>query len=476
MRTILFLTTMVGAAQLAIAAQPAPLPDDQVVTRTQQVVEQIMRRPEAVGLSVAVARGDRIIVEQGIGKADLEFDAPANAQTMFRIGSLTKQFTAASIMKLVERGRIKLDDDLHKYVPTFDTGGRMVTIRQLLNHSSGVPNVTSQAGFVTDMAPRDLTNEQVLATVKGVKFDFEPGKGWNYSNTGYYLLGMIIQAVDGRPYDRFMQEELFDPLGLTRTRHGSEREIIKNRAQGYSGGTAVSARRNDAALSMIVPGAAGSLSSTAGDLVRWQIALVNGRAVSTDSWQQMIGSTVATTRGAVRYGFGLQVEEAEGMRRISHSGSIQGFNSVIHYLPEAGWYVAVISSSETLPSTVVAEQILAALSGAAPAPVSRTAPKEGSEAALRRFVAAVAKGEPDYSRMGVRLADTIRAQQSAAQAQLQPLGAIDTVTFVNVGMAGNDVFNVNFTSGATMVISIGLDDEGKVVSAGLRPAEVPTAR
>jgi D-alanyl-D-alanine carboxypeptidase len=476
MRTILCLTAMLVAALSASAAQPASLPDDQVVARTRQVVEQIMQRPEAVGLSVAVARGERILVEQGIGKADLEFDAPANAQTMFRIGSITKQFTAASIMKLVVRGRIKLDDDLHKYVPTFDTGGRVVTIRQLLNHSSGVPNVTSQLGFMTEMAPRDLTNEQLLAVVKGVKFDFEPGKGWNYSNTGYYLLGMVIQAVDGRPYDRFMQEELFDPLGLARTRHGSDREIIKNRAQGYSGGAAGSARMNDLALSMSVPGAAGSLSSTAGDLVRWQIALANGHAVSADSWQQMIGSTVATNRGTARYGFGVQVEEVEGTRRISHSGSIQGFNSVLHYLPDSGWCVAVISSSETLPSSVVAEQILAALSGAVPAPVSRTTPKEGSEAALRRFVAEVARGEPDYSRMGERLAATIRAQQAAAQSRLQPLGTIDTVTFVSVDVAGNDVFNVSFASGTTMGFSIGLDDAGKVVSAGLRPAEVAPAR
>jgi D-alanyl-D-alanine carboxypeptidase len=475
-QAILCLTALLGSASLAVAAQPSSLPDDQVVARARQVVQRIIQRPEAVGLSVAVARGDRILFEQGVGKADLEFDAPANAQTIFRIGSLTKQFTAASIMKLAELGKIKLDDDLHKYLPAFDTGGRVVTIRQLLNHSSGVPSVTSQPGFVTEMAPRDLTDEQLLATVRGVKFDFEPGKGWTYSNTGYYLLGMVIRVVDGRPYDRFMQEEFFGPLGLTRTRHGSERELIKNRAQGYSGGAAGSPRLNDALLSMNVPGAAGSLSSTAGDLVRWQIALVSGRAVSADSWQQMISSTVATTRGTSRYGFGLQVEDVEGTRRISHSGSIQGFNSVLHYLPDAGWHVAVISSSESLPSSVVAEQILSALSGEIPAPMSRTMPKEGSEAALRRFVAEVAKGEPDYSRMGERLAEVIRAQQTAAQARLQPLGAIDTVAFVSVDVAGNDVFNVRFAGGATMVFSIGLDDAGKVVSAGLRPATTAPAR
>ncbi|MEO8315421.1 MAG: serine hydrolase domain-containing protein [Pseudomonadota bacterium] len=453
-----------------MAAQPSPLPDDQVVARTRQVVEQIMQRPEAVGLSVSVARGDRILLEQTFGKADLELDVPANAQTMFRIGSVTKQFTAASIMKLVERGKLTLDDDVRKYVPAFDTGGRTVTIRQLLNHSSGVPTYTTPR-FAEEFAPRDLTSEQLLATIKGVNFNFEPGTGWNYSNTGYYVLGMVILAVDGRPYDRFMQEEFFTPLGLTRTRHGSDREIISNRAQGYAGGSPGIPRMNDAVLSMNNPGAAGSLSSTAGDLVRWQIALVNGRAVSADSYRQMIGSTVATNQGNVRYGFGLNVAEVNGERRIVHSGGIQGFNSLLTYRPDGAWHVAVISSSETLPSTLVSDQILAALTGTAPLQVSRTAPKQGSEAALRRMAAEIARGEPDYTRMGGQLAQATRAQLPALQPQLQSLGAIEEVTFLNVDLAGNDFFTVRF-KGGTMIAVIGMDDSGRVHTAGLLP-DVP---
>jgi CubicO group peptidase (beta-lactamase class C family) len=330
---------------------------------------------------------------------------------------------------------------------------------------------------MTEVAPRELTPEQLLATVKGVKFDFEPGKGWGYSNTGYVLLGMVIQAVDGRAYDRFMQEELFAPLGLTRTRHGSDREIIRNRAQGYAGGAQGTVRTNDALLNMNVPCAAGSLSSTAGDLVRWQIALVKGRAITADSYRQMTGSTVATTRGEARYGFGLQVEEVNGTRLITHSGSIQGFNAVLHHLPASDWHVAVISSSETLPATVVANQILAAIHGEPPRePATRNTPAPGAEAALRRFVTEVARGEPDYSRMGERLANTIRAQQAAAQARLQPLGAIDSVTFLNVDVSGNDVFSVRFADGTTMLFLIQLDQAGKVVAAGMRPAAAAPPR
>jgi len=228
---------------LAAAATP-PVSDQEVIARTRAVIEQVIKRPEAVGLSVSVGRGTRVLIEEGAGIADLEFDVPANAQTMFRIGSVTKQYTAAGIMKLVERGKLGLDDDARKHVPAFDTGGRVVTVRQLLNHTSGVPNYTNQPRFMAEYAPRDLTHEQLLETIKGVKFDFEPGTGWNYSNTGYYLLGMVIESVDGRPYARFMQEEFFTPLGLTRTRYGSDREVT------WSGGRL---RSREGALSVRTP-------------------------------------------------------------------------------------------------------------------------------------------------------------------------------------------------------------------------------
>lgn len=475
MRTPLLRIALLCTAWPAIASQPA-VTDDEVVARTRQVVEQIIQRPEAVGLSVAVARGNRILVEQGMGKADLEFNVPADAQTMFRIGSVTKQFTAASIMKLVERGKLKLDDDVRRHLPKFDTGGRVVTIRQLLNHSAGVPNYTAQPRFMQDMAARDLTDEQLLAAIQGARWDFEPGTGWNYSNTGYYLLGMVIEAVDGRSYEDFMQQELFTPLGLTRTRHGSDREIIPNRAQGYSGGTAGSPRMNDPALSMNVPGAAGSLSSTAGDLVRWQIALVNGRAVTADSWRQMTESSVPTGQGNARYGFGLNIAEVNGTRRIAHSGGIHGFNSVLAWRPDAELTVAVISSSETLPSAAVMEQIFAAIATASPPPASRTAPKEGSEAAMRLLLAGVARGEPDYSRIGDRLAELIRTQLAAGPSPLQGLGPVESVSFDRVDINGNDVFDVRFNSGARMMVTIGLDDAGKVVAAALRPSPAAPAR
>lgn len=469
--SVLLLGLFAAPMLLAAAATP-PISDQEVIARTKAVIEQAIGRPEAVALSVSVGRGDRLLLEEGVGIADLEFDVPANAQTIFRIGSVTKQYTAAGIMKLVERGKLGLDDDVRRHVPAFDSGGRTVTIRQLLNHTSGVPNYTAQPRFIVEYGPRDLTHAQLLATVKDVPFDFEPGKGWNYTNTGYYLLGMVIEAVDGRPYARFMQEEFFTPLGLTRTRYGSEREIIRNRAQGYAldpNGV----RLNDGLVSMNVPGGAGALSASAGDMVRWQIALIGGRAVSAESYRQMTESTVAAGQGGARYGFGVNVGGAEGKRRIAHGGNIQGFNSTLVYLPDTGLHVAVVSNSEVLPSSAVGEQIIAAITNAvAPGP-QRTTRHPGSEAALRGLVAGVAQGNPDYSRMGEQLAAAVRTQMQGMQPMLQAKGAIQSVTFLSVDMGGSDNYEVRFADGSGLRFNIRMDDAGILVGATVQPVVQP---
>jgi CubicO group peptidase (beta-lactamase class C family) len=205
---------------------------------------------------------------------------------------VTKQFTAAAIMKLVEQGKIGLDDPLAKYVPDFDTGGRTVTIRQLLNHASGIPNYTNLE-FIKIAGKPDLTREDVLRLVSGKPFDFQPGTGWQYSNTNYFLLGLIVEKLSGQSYADFLQRTFFGPLGLKRTRYDSGTPVPDS-AQGYSFNPADGTLRKADPVNMVGPFAAGALASTAGDLLRWQIALTKGRAVSPASFQQMTSSTVKT--------------------------------------------------------------------------------------------------------------------------------------------------------------------------------------
>ncbi len=326
-----------------------------------------LAKPGGVGLSIAVAQRGKILLAKSYGKANAEFDVPANGETMFRIGSVTKQFTAAMVMRLVEQKKIALDDDLSKYVPDFPLQGRTVTIEQLLTHTSGIKSYTDVGEKWMKLWPLELADEELLALVKDEPFDFEPGSDFRYNNTGYYLLGMVIEKVAGKSYAEALQTELCAPLGLTRTRYDSNRELIPNRAQGYAlDGEKLA---NDQMIGMAQPGAAGGILSTAGDLVRWQMALTSGKVVSKESFKKMSTPTVLPNGHDTLYGFGLRMDEWAGKPRVQHGGGIFGFNSMLLWLPGEDLHIAVISNGEPLSSEKLADAIAYAVLGIEPAAV-----------------------------------------------------------------------------------------------------------
>jgi D-alanyl-D-alanine carboxypeptidase len=474
--TLLVTAFVAAAPQTQAQEQAAPLPEAQVFARLSDaeverrvgaVIDEIATHPEFVGLSVAVARGDQMIVDRGYGIADLEWNAPVDANTIFRIGSTTKQFTAAAILKLAEQGKLGLDDPLSRYVPEFDTGGRAVTIRQLLNHTSGIPEYTMQPGFFAKMLPLNVSDAEVLQLVSGKPFDFEPGAGWRYSNTNYYLLGMVVAKAGGRPYAAFMQDEFFTPLGLAQTRYGSETEIIPRRAQGYLFDRDRGSHTNDAAISMNGPGAGGALVSSAGDLVRWQIALTSGRAISAASFEQMIASPVQMEQSTARYGFGLMVDRREGQRVITHGGVIIGFNSALSWLPDSGLRVAVISNSQPVPSATVERRIIAALTSDEP-PAPRTIPRPGSEASLSKFIADIVAGTPDYATMSPLGAQVTRDMLPQLQQIYKDLGPLRSLTFTGITLEDWDSYRAEFANGAA-IYTILLAPDGTIEFMNYRP-------
>jgi D-alanyl-D-alanine carboxypeptidase len=465
-----------SAQTVAVGAAAKPffttLSDAEVATRVQTVIDRFKDQPEMVGLSIAVGRADKLLVDRAAGMANLEWNQPATVDSLFRIGSITKQFTAAGIMKLVERGQIGLDDPLSKHVPNFDTGGRIVTIRQLLNHSSGIVNYTALPGFVGKDDRLDRSTADLLALASGKPFTFEPGTGWSYSNTDYVLLTSILEKVSGKSYAALLQTEFFTPLGLSRTRTDSEADIIPQRAGGYGVRFDTGARRNAPFMSTANAGGAGMLLSTAGDLVRWQMALINGRAVTPPSFQQMIGSPADTTMPGISYGFGLMVDTLNGQRRISHSGGINGFNSTLTWLPESGLITAVISNSGPMPSGIVEDQIIAALTSDEAPPPPRTTAQPGGEAALRKLIADASAGTPDYATMSPQMQEASRAQLSRIQEMLKALGAVRAVTFERVTIEGLDIYRVDLEKGA-LLYTMALLPDGKIATVFFRAA--PTA-
>ncbi len=347
---------LVGGASAQVASDAA------LAAKVDAIAERALAQPKAVGLSIAVGRGDQVVLSKGYGKADLEFDVPMNAQTMLRIGSVTKQFSAAAVMKLVEQGKLSLDDTLDKLLPAeYPDTGKLITLRQILNHTSGIWSYTNDDKFMGRDASLELTPAELIATFKDRPLEFAPGSQWQYSNSAYYLVGEIIARASGKAYAQFLQDEFFTPLGLTRTRYDSNSEVVLNRAQGY--GFENRKLRNDRAIGADVPGAAGSLISSAEGLVRWNIALVNGKVVSKESYTLMTTPGVLSDGSPTRYGLGLEIGSFAGHPRIGHGGGIFGFTSMLAYLPEEKITVAVISNCDSLSPGTVADAIMRAALG-----------------------------------------------------------------------------------------------------------------
>ncbi len=368
-QTVLAAVVVVVVSISACISHASPPSNAEMQSKVDAIAADFLTSPGAVGLSIGVARKGDVIVAKGYGLADAEFDVPADKDTMFRIGSVTKEFTAAAIMRFVEQGRLGLDDDLSTGLPDFPLQGHAVTIRQLLNHTSGIPSYTSLGEEWEKLQPLELSHDEMLALVKDKPFDFKPGEKWAYNNTAYYMLGMIIEKVSGVSYAQHMQDAFFTPMELERTRYDSSSNLIKNRAQGYTlrDGELV----NDAPLSMSQPYAAGSLISTGEDLVQWSMALTSGKVVKPESFALMTTATILPSGENTHYGFGLNIDEWEGRTCIRHGGGIHGFNSMLMWLPDEDLHIAVISNGEPVKSSRIAHTIAHAALG-----IEKTAAKD----------------------------------------------------------------------------------------------------
>lgn len=298
---------------------------------------------EMPGVTLAVAQDGEVLFRKGYGVADAEMEVAAGPETVYRIGSLTKQFTAAAVMRMVEEGELSLDDPITDYLPDYPTQGHTVTIRHLLNHTSGIRSYTSLGEDFWAVARLDLSEDELMDLFADLEFDFEPGADYNYNNSAYYLLGVILGKVTGTPYPQYIERSLMEPLGLDRTLYCDTRRIVEDRAHGYAydHGELVNAEF----ISMANPGAAGALCSTVGDLVRWTELLFDGHVVRPSSLEAMTTPTGLNTGDTASYGFGLGLGEMEGHRRIAHGGGINGFASYLSRYPEADLTIAVLTNA-----------------------------------------------------------------------------------------------------------------------------------
>ena len=288
---------------------PTHLQGQELTSRLDSVVQASIADLHLAGVSVLVLRGSDTLASQAAGYSDLENGVRADRNTVYRVGSITKQFTAAAILQQVDKGSLALDDKIGKYLPECSQYCGEVTIRQLLNHTSGIKNFTDLGDPFLALYSHDLAQRDVLALVTQRPLDFTPGTRWSYNNSGYYLLGVILERVTSQPYAEYLKEHLWRPAGLKETRYCDSRPLIAHRAHGYD---AIGSRFTNAGhTSTTVPFSAAGLCSTAEDLVTWARALRSGAVISRAAYQSMTTPTGAAKNTEQPYGFGAWVTESK---------------------------------------------------------------------------------------------------------------------------------------------------------------------
>ena len=382
----LLLTAAPASAQTPAAPAASARTDDaRLAVAVDAVAAKALADKAAAGFAIGVVENGRVRLARGYGLADLENRVPVTDRTVFRIGSVTKEFTAAAVLLLAERGRLSLDDKLAKYLPNFPRANE-VTVRQLLNHTSGIRNYTSVPDFMATAAPREMSADAMIAYMVAAApvYDFAPGTAWSYSNSGYYLLGAIIEKASGQPHAQFIRANLLDPLGLRDTRFDDMAEIVPGRAKGYDKlAAAPSGFGNSGHLSLSVAAAAGAMRSTVSDLARWHEALLGGRVLKPASVALMTapgrladGRLASTARPAAYaalppsdFGFGIASATRDGRRSVGHGGSINGFNANVQTYPDSRTTIVLLTNTGGGTAT-----IMPALVGAvfAPTPLERS--------------------------------------------------------------------------------------------------------
>ena len=320
----------------------------QDAARMDQVIQSYVDSNQFMG-AVLVARGDEVLLSKGYGFANLEWKIPNTPETKFRLGSITKQFTAASVLLLEERGKLRIEDPISKYLPDIPESWSTITIFHLLTHTSGIPNFTSLPDYAGSKGTA-TSPEQRIARLRDQPLDFDPGTKWAYSNSGYVVLGEIIQEVSGVPYAQFVRDNILTPIGMNDSGYDSNAAIIARRASGYRTGKKGTLLNADY-IDMSVPFAAGALYSTTEDLLKWEIELFAGKVVTAASLTKM------TTPFMGNYAFGVFVEQRGERKCIWHNGGIDGFSTDLHYWPDQRITVVVLANEESSARTDIAAKL-----------------------------------------------------------------------------------------------------------------------
>ncbi|MCV2361950.1 beta-lactamase family protein [Paucibacter sp. DJ1R-11] len=398
-----------------LAAFAQALPDAAAVSRfTQELLDRENIAPQGPGLAVLVARGDQLLVQTARGAASLELGVPLGPEQRFRLGSVTKQFASALLLKLVDEGRASLDDPLSKYLPQYPNG-QAITLTMLLNHTGGMKSYTGISGYMGNPVRRDLSTAELVKEFQDQPVDFAPGSAWAYNNSGYVLVGAIIEAITGKPW--------WEGLSALKTPvfYPAPERLIPGHVAGYTrgeGGKFAPA----GLISMSQPHAAGALVGDLQSLWRWNQLLHEGAFLKPASYQRM--TTPEGAAVASKYGYGLFIDSLRGERLIQHGGAIHGFNSMLQYLPAQRITVALLRNADGGMNLDAIARQLAAFAAGKPFPKPQTLTLAPTQ--LKAFEGVYSQGK-DSRRL--RVVDGALTSQRNGGA-VQALAAVGPARFI----------------------------------------------
>ena len=414
--------------QVALVLTLAASTGAQDATRMSEVVQSYVDAKRFMG-AVLVARGNEVLFRKGYGSANLEWNILNSTDTKFRIGSITKQFTAAAILMLEERGRLKVDDPVKTLMPDAPEAWDDITIFHLLTHTSGIPSFTGFPDYKT-LKLSETTVEKSVERFRDEPLEFEPGEKWRYSNSGYLLLGHLVEKASGQSYEEFLRENIFDPLGMNDSGYDSNSAIIPRRASGYS--PSKNGIVNAAFVHMSIPHAAGALYSTVEDLLRWERGLFGGKVLSPESLAKM------TEPFKNDYAMGVGVRTRDGKKVIDHGGGIEGFNTFLAYYPEDDVTAVALSNLNSPAPGRIARQLAALARGEQVVLLSEKKAVEVASETLAQYVGAY-ELRPGFD-LTITLEDGRLMSQATGQGKAALFASSETRFFLRVVEAEIEFF------------------------------------
>lgn len=349
-----FFTTILLAVLLAFSIS-STAQTQYLERKTDSLILRELKDPDGPGGVFMIAQHGKPIYQKAFGKANIELDVNMRTENVFQLGSMTKQFTAIAILLLEEQGKLRVKDAVSKYIPDYP-GGNNINLHHLLTHTSGIKDFTKMK-TLKDIAQKEMSPKELVDFFKNEPVDFLPGEKFEYNNSGYVLLGYIIELVSGQSYENFIKTSIFDKAGMSHSGYASDRQIIKQRAYGYQ--KKENGYVNKTNIHFSVPYASGALLSTANDLLKWQNALNTNTLLKAETIKKAFSTYTLNNGQAFTYGYGWHIRDLKGTPDREHGGSIFGFKTMGVYLPEQDIYVIGLSNCDCHSPTQLTKDIAA---------------------------------------------------------------------------------------------------------------------